>query len=39
MQAEKESKEVDTHRQIVEVAERLFRQIGRRNPRIGRSQT
>jgi AcrR family transcriptional regulator len=28
MQAEKESKEVDTHRQIVEVAERLFRQIG-----------
>ena len=28
MQAEKESKEKDTHRQIVEVAERLFRQIG-----------
>jgi AcrR family transcriptional regulator len=28
MQAEKESKEVDTRRQIVEVAERLFRQIG-----------
>jgi AcrR family transcriptional regulator len=28
MQAEKESKGKDTHRQIVEVAERLFRQIG-----------
>jgi AcrR family transcriptional regulator len=28
MQAERESKEKDTHRQIVEVAERLFRQIG-----------
>ena len=28
MQAEKETKEKDTHRQIVEVAERLFRQIG-----------
>jgi AcrR family transcriptional regulator len=28
MQAEKESKEKDTHRQIVEVAERLFRQLG-----------
>jgi len=28
VQAEKESKEKDTHRQIVEVAERLFRQIG-----------
>ena len=28
MQAEEESKEKDTHRQIVEVAERLFRQIG-----------
>jgi AcrR family transcriptional regulator len=28
MQAEKESKGNDTHRQIVEVAERLFRQIG-----------
>jgi len=28
MQAEKESKEIDTHRQIVEVAERLFRQLG-----------
>jgi AcrR family transcriptional regulator len=28
MQAEKKSKEKDTHRQIVEVAERLFRQIG-----------
>jgi len=28
MQAENESKEMDTHRQIVEVAERLFRQLG-----------
>ena len=28
MQAEKESNGKDTHRQIVEVAERLFRQIG-----------
>jgi hypothetical protein len=28
MQAENESKGKDTHRQIVEVAERLFRQIG-----------
>jgi AcrR family transcriptional regulator len=28
MQAEKESKGKDTHRQIVEVAERLFRQLG-----------
>jgi AcrR family transcriptional regulator len=28
MQAEKESNEKDTHRQIVEVAERLFRKIG-----------
>jgi AcrR family transcriptional regulator len=28
MQAEEESKEKDTHRQIVEVAERLFRQLG-----------
>jgi len=28
MQAEKESKEMDTHRKIVEGAERLFRQLG-----------
>ena len=34
MQAEKESKGKDTHRQIVEVAERLFRQIGFQKTRV-----
>ncbi len=34
MQTEKESKEKDTHRQILEVAERLFRQIGFQKTRV-----
>ena len=34
MQTEKESKEKDTHRQIFEVAERLFRQIGFQKTRV-----
>jgi AcrR family transcriptional regulator len=33
-QTEEESKEKDTHRQILEVAERLFRQIGFQKPRV-----
>ena len=34
MQTEKRSKEKDTHRQILEVAERLFRQIGFQKTRV-----